>query len=195
MSINVLSSPVNRLCSVGYDMSANRTNAATKSVSSFTGDNERSVTISGAGRQALEAEQALATNSSGAGQETLPAGMELLQVPSWFSDFAFQVAPSDPKFAQIYPQAAAAPQLLHEFGLKLFEHLGKAVADAVGPSADLELRHQKLIVDKQSSEHIRQQLVANIRQDPEMMAAMEQLGLTGMLSASDAHAAKGSRSG
>lgn len=191
MLINALSSTVNRLYGAGYDMSAGRASAATKSVSSFSADHQKSVTISDAGRRALAAEQVLATDPGGAGQAALPAGMALLQVPSWLADFAFQVAPSDPKFAQMYPQAAAAPQLRYEFGLKLFEHYGKAVQDAVGPAADLESLHQKLIVDKQSSEHIRQQFVAGIRQDAGMMAAMKQLGLTGMLSASDAHAATG----
>lgn len=191
MLINALSSAVSRLYGAGYDMSASRAGAATKTVSSFSADQQKSVTISDAGRQALAAEQALVTDRSGEGHVALPAGMELLQVPSWLADFAFQVEPSDPKFAQIYPQAAAAPQLRHEFGLKLFEHYGKAVKDAVGPAADLESLHQKLIVDKQSSERIRQQFVAGVRQDTEMMAAMKQLGLTGMLSASDAHAAAG----
>lgn len=187
MSINTISSPTNRLYTA-YDR-ANPARASTASKASVTlssaGDSP--VTISAAARQALGAEQAVPV--SGTGGKVVPEEMALLQIPSWLADFSFNVAPSDPEFAQRYPQAAAAPRaVLDEFGTKIFEHLGAAVA-ANEASGDLASFHQKMIVDKQSSEQIRAQFVASIRQDPSMMSVMKQLGVTRMLETSDAHAA------
>lgn len=195
MSINILSSSVlNGLYSAGNRTVTGRVSAAAATASSVEGSKD-SVTISNAARQALGAEQ-IPTVSEEAAREGIPEGMVLLQAPSWLSDFGLKLAPSDPGFAQMYPQAAAAPpDVLTKFGTKLFEQLA-AVGAANGlTGASPEVSHQKLIADKQSSEQIRKQFVAGIRQDPEMMSVMTQLGLTGMLDASDAHAATGVQGG
>lgn len=188
MSINIVSSPITNFYAK-YDNNAATRASTAVTVVSHAGGGDSPVSISNAARQALGVEQAV--HASGAGVQEVPEGMALLQIPSWLGDFGFNVAPSDPEFAQRYPQAAAAPRaVLDEFGTKIFERLGAVVA-ANGVSGDLASFHQKMIVDKQSSEQIREQFVTGIRQDPSMMSVMEQLGLTSMLDASDAHAAAG----
>jgi hypothetical protein len=188
MSIQAISSTVNTY----YAGASSRASAAAANVSpdaDGAAGSAATVTISSAARQALGAEE-VPTVSEEAAREGIPEELVLLQVPSWFGDFMFQVAPSDPKFAQMYPQAAAAPQsVIDKFESKFFEHLA-AIGPANGLSgASLAEYHHKMIADKQSSEQIREQFVAGIRQDPEMMSVMKQLGVTGMLAASDAHAA------
>ncbi|MRR56646.1 MAG: hypothetical protein EG824_00285 [Deltaproteobacteria bacterium] len=188
MSIQTISSIANTYC-VG---ASSRTSAAAATVSSAvdgTGDSATTVTISSAARQALGAEH-IPTVSEEAAQEGIPEGLVLLQVPSWFGDLMFQVDPDDPKFAQMYPQAAAAPRsVIDKFESKFFEHIARNGTANGLTGASLEEFHQRMIADKQSSEKIREQFVAGIRQDREMMSVMKQLGVTGMLDASDARAA------
>lgn len=153
------------------------------------GGSKETVTISSEAWQALAAED-LSTIHEEAVREGIPDEIVLCQVPSWLVDFGLD--PSDSGFAKMYPQAAAAPKaVLDQFGRKVFEHYASVVT-ANGLSGNPMLFHQKLITDRQSSEQIRQQFVAGIRQDADMMSLMKQLGLTGMLAASDSHGGVGS---
>lgn len=194
MSINTISSPISRLYTAHNSVNPAWASTTNKASVTLSGDSDSPITISVAARQVLEAEQATTTSGSDAVQSTLPDGLSQLAIPGWFSDFHF-VAPETKDgmlpegnwFAEKYPLAAAAPrEALDEYEQKLGTHF-KAVFEANGltQGADLDLAkfHQALIVDKPSGERIRQELIANIKQDPDMMRLMKQVGMAGALEA------------
>lgn len=187
MSINTISSPINRLYTA-YDSAAPaRASTAAKASVTLSGGGDSSVTISDAARQALGAEQATTISGSKVPEE-LPEGLLMQQLPPWVVDFGFKVPSvgadlSGKWFAEQYPQAAAAPRgVLDEYSSRLEQHF-QAVVKSNGLDSNLMAFHQAMIVDTQSSERIRQEFVDSIKQDPDMMRLMTQLGMTGALEA------------
>lgn len=185
MSISIVSSPITSLYTK-FDIAAtSRASATVATAATLAGGGDSPVTISNAARQALGAEQ-VAGASGGKVQEELPEGLLMLQLPPWLVDFGFK-APSvgddlsGKWFAEQYPQAAAAPRgVLDEYSNKLEQHF-QAVVKSNGLDSNTKAFHEAMVVDKQSSERIRQEFVNSIKRDPEMMRLMNQLGMSGPL--------------
>lgn len=190
MSINTISSPINRLYTA-YDSAAPaRASTASKASVTLSGGGDSSVSISDAARQALDTDELTVANA-GKTQAQLQKEIEIYAIPNWYDDF-FISAPAGPTgqidekaLAEKYPQAAGvSPRVIEEYNTKVFEHIHTVVAaNGLAGSDNLAAFHQAMIVDKQSSERIRQELIANIKQDPDMMRLMKQLGMTGALEA------------
>ncbi len=189
MSINTISSPINRLYTAYDSAASSRVSASSKASVTLSGG-DSTVTISDAAWQALDTDELTAANG-GKTQAQVQKEMEVYAIPNWYNDFLMG-APAGPTgqidekaLAEKYPQAAgASPQLIGEYDTKVLEHIHAVVAanGLAGPENQAAF-HQAMIVDKQSSERIRQELIANIKQDPDMMRLMKQLGMTGALEA------------
>lgn len=103
----------------------------------------------------------------------------MYQVPKWLADYGFEVSlnlgESGNWFAEKYPKAAAASQdVLVEYTSRLAGHL-QTVLDANGIKGS-EDYHNALIVNKETSEQIRQQFVERLRSDPRMVDLMLEVG-------------------
>jgi hypothetical protein len=165
-----------------YRESSNgKANSTTPATVSGSGVSQPYVTISSAGRLAAYAEKSPSTEPNTQSNTSETSAVGIFAIPKWLADYGFEVPSqlwvSGNWFAEKYPKAAnASPALLAEYSNRLDGDL-QTVLSANGIKGLGEL-HNALITNEKTSEQIRQQLAAQIQNDPRMVDMMLQLGKT-----------------
>lgn len=134
------------------------------------------VSLSTAGRQIAAAEHQIPGSQAGG---VFP--VEMYQVPKWQADYMSalpnQLGSRGDWFAQAYPQAAAATmEERGEYSTRLHQHYQELLAD--NGIQGVEEHYRATILDKASSESLRQQMSERLSGDPRMVELMAKMGKT-----------------
>ena len=138
-----------------------------------------SVTISAAARQAASTERAAALAASGETGATGDYPVEMYQLPKWYADYGFQL-PTQPGsrgdwFSERYPQAAAASSAERaEYSTLVQGHYQTVLAE--NGVEGVAAHYAATILDPDSSEALRRQMVERIRGDDRLLELLPKMG-------------------
>ncbi|MBN9421423.1 MAG: hypothetical protein BGO63_16295 [Candidatus Accumulibacter sp. 66-26] len=166
---------------VAYAASSSRSSPVAAAAASYgkVTDGADSVTISAAARQAASAERAGALAASGEAGAAGDYPVEMYQLPKWYADYGFQL-PTQPGsrgdwFAESYPQAAAASSAERaEYSTLIQEHYQAVLAE--NGVKGVAAHYAATILDQDSSEALRRQMVERIRGDDRLLELMPKMG-------------------
>ncbi|MBA3996400.1 MAG: hypothetical protein C0489_05525 [Candidatus Accumulibacter sp.] len=152
--------------------------AGAASQGKVTGDAD-SVTISAAARQAASAERTGALAASGQARAAGDYPVEMYQLPKWYADYGFELS-SQPGgggdwLAERYPQAAAASSAERAEYSALIQGHYQAVLAENGVEG-VAAHYAATILDPDSSEALRRQMVERIRGDDRLLELMPKMG-------------------
>lgn len=151
--------------------------AGAASQGKVTGDAD-SVTISAAARQAASAGRTGAIAASGQARAAGDYPVEMYQLPKWYADYGFELS-SQPGggdwLAERYPQAAAASSAERAEYSALIQGHYQAVLAENGVEG-VAAHYAATILDPDSSEALRRQMVERIRGDDRLLELMPKMG-------------------
>lgn len=175
---------INASTTAAYIGRSSRTAAATAVGTEDGRGGESEVSISAAGRQALEAEAATRAGQAATGTAA-PGGIEQYRVTPWLSDYfpATSLNQDTQGSAQYTTQEAAHPQWFaaaqstrDDYSSRFSAHYDAVLKDNGIDSRDKE--YQQLVVDGTRSGQLHQQLRERLQSDPQMVALMRELGIS-----------------
>lgn len=129
------------------------------------------VTISDAARQAAQAESSPTTSES---QES-NSGIEQYAIPNWYGHYGIEINPKlGAKGDDIYLSPGAG-----KLGPEYADRLNSIMSSVLKSNGITSNNyHERMIVDKESSEDIHQQFVARLKQDPQMVRWLKDAGIS-----------------
>lgn len=140
------------------------------------------ITLSGKAQDILKAQRAdnahdATKRPSNTSEGTLPLATHA--IPSWYAEYGFdmstQLGASANNFAEKYPEAAAASkEERNEYSGLVRKHY-RSLMDKYGIN-NTQTHYQELIVNKGSSEALRQEMADLVRGDARLMELMDMLG-------------------
>lgn len=165
--------PTQSVLGTTYTSKTFRTEESSRAASTPAGEQ---VSISTAGRQIASAENKVPGSQAGGNYP-----LEMYQIPQWMADYSFelpnQLGARGDWFSQKYPQAwAASEEDRAEYSIRLQQHYQGVLAD--NGIQSLEEHYQATILDKSSSESLRQQMSARLMGDSRMMELLALMGKT-----------------
>ena len=161
-----------------FDRRSSPVAAGAASQGKVTGDAD-SVTISAAALQAASAERTGALAASGQARAAGAYPVEMYQLPKWYADYGFELS-SQPGgggdwLAERYPQAAAASSAERAEYSALIQGHYQAVLAENGVEG-VAAHYAATILDPDSSEALRRQMVERIRGDDRLLELMPKMG-------------------